>query len=192
MVHKSSNQALKDITLDNINKPHSQGIHKYNSTSSWLDEYDRAVDKINKELDKEYEESAKRQKEAEERISKLQAEEEYEREMEEERSHKEQMRQLELERARAEIDAIKEQVKGYKKPSQPIPVERVEEVKPTLKQRLVKVAKTIGGIAGAVTGHPEVSVASGLVPEPEGKKVQKTVYKQPKYEDDYLIYGSWR
>lgn len=192
MVHKSSNQALKDITLSNIDTPHSQGIHRFSSTSSWLDEYDRAVDKMAKQLDKEYEESEKRQREAEDRIAQLQAEEEFERMMEEERSHREQMRQLELEMAKAEIEAIKEQVKRFKRPAEPIPIQKVEEVKPTLKQKLTKVAKTIGGVIGAVTGHPEVSAVSGLVPEPEGKKVQKTVYKQPKYEDDYLVYGSWR
>jgi len=192
MVHKGSNQSMKDIGLDNVESPHSQGIHKYESTSSWLDEYDNQIDKMHSQLDKEYEESAKRQEEAEARIEQLQAEEEFDRLMEEERVHQEEMRRLEVERAKVEVEAVKEQIKRMKQPPQPFPSHRIEEIKPTLKQKIVKLAKTVGGIAGAITGHPEVGVISSVVPEGNGGTSTRTVYKQPQYsEQGELVYGSW-
>jgi hypothetical protein len=93
-----------------------------------------------------------------------------------------------VEKARLETVAIKEYISKMRQPPQPYPAQKIEEVKPTLKQKLTKVAKTIGSIAGAVTGHPEVSAIAGAVPVPEGKKVEKTVSEEPREEVEY---GSW-
>lgn len=185
MVHKTSNTVL-DSGLLRVEKP--RGIHKYKSTSSWLDEYDNQVDKMHKQLDKSYEESTQRQKEVENRIKELREEEWMEKQREEDQLHQEQMRQLQIEHAKAEVKAIKSEIERKKRP--PIPVPIVTEIeKPTLKQKVVQLGKKVAGIVGTIAGHPEVAVAGALVPEPPPKKVKKTTYKySPEGE---LIYGSW-
>jgi predicted RNase H-like nuclease (RuvC/YqgF family) len=190
MVHKSSNGVLT-TELDTPNTcPANHGIHKYGSTSSWLDEYDSEVDKMNRMLDREYEESARRLEEAEARIEQLQDEEEYDRQMDEENAYREEMRQLEMEKAKAEVEAVKEQIKRLKAPTpRPTPQAVVEQQKPSLKSKL----KTVAGIVGTAVGHPEVGVIASVLPEGNGgTTTTKTVYKQPEYTPEgELVYGSW-
>jgi chromosome segregation ATPase len=167
MVHKSANKILGDLNMSNVeDSPNNYGIHKYESTSSWLDEYDKEVDKMNTQLDREYEASAKRQEEAEAKISQLQDEEEEQRVREEEQLYQEQMRQLEIEKAKTEVELLKKEIEKAKKPEMErriVPV--VEEKKPTLKERVVSLGKKVAGVVGTITGHPEVGIATAVIPE---------------------------
>ncbi|MEM4271384.1 MAG: hypothetical protein QXO70_04820 [Candidatus Pacearchaeota archaeon] len=193
MVHKTSSPILSTELNTKSTTYQNHGIHKYKSTSSWLDEYDNEIDKMHRMLDKEYEESTRRQEESEAKIQQLQEEEEAERQMEEENLYREEMRQLEIEKAKAEVEAIKEQIKRLKTPIQkPIIPEVIEKKKPSLKSRIVSLGKKVTGIVGSAVGHPEVGAVTNILPEGNGKTTTKTVYKQPEYEDDYLVYGSWK
>jgi hypothetical protein len=190
MVHKSSDAVL-DSGLIKVKNNSGKGIHNYDSKKSWLDDYDSEVDKMHNLLDKEYAESEMRQMEAEFRVEQLQDNEEFERQMEEDRVYQEQMRQLELEKAKVEVEAVKEQIKRIKTPPMPIPQTVIEEKKPSLKSKIVGLGKKVAGAVGMATGHPEVSAVASVVPEGNGGTTTRTVYKQPQYEDDYLVYGSW-
>jgi hypothetical protein len=204
MVHKQANTII-DSNMTKVKKKNSPGIHKYGSTSNWLDEYGRQVDTMHKNiddvhtevdlmgemLDREYKAAEMRNQAAQERISALQEQEEYERQREEEQLHFEQMRQLELEKAQAEVKKVKAEIKATKKRAGPQRVVTTE-VKPSLKQKVTKLGKKVAAIVGTAAGHPEVALAAQAVPEGEPTKKKKVKYVEPQYtESGELIYGSW-
>ena len=167
MVHKTEKMVSCDLTQ--IKTPNGAGIHKYSSsTGDWLDAYSKEVDKMDRALDKSYEESEKLQEEAEERIFQLQDEEEAERQKEEEQLYVEQMRQLEIEKTKTEVELMKKELETQRRPQ----VERrivpeVVEKKPSLKQRVVSLGKKVAGVVGTALGHPEVGVVASVLPEAE-------------------------
>ena len=176
MVHKTSNSVI-DTGIDHV-PSNRTGIHKYNSTSNWLDDYDKQVDSMNDALDREYEQAEYRRLESESRIAQLQDEEELERQQEEEQIYLEQMRQLQLEKAKAEVESVKEQIRQAKRAVEPRPMV-VTEQKPTLKQKIQKLGKKVAAVTGIATGHPEITAAAALAPVGKPKTVKKKLYQEP-------------